>query len=293
MHSCRAVCLGLALTAAVVGDLPAQPAATAPWAEVGRRLQTTETPSPGYHRYNLPRRDITLMLGDVKVAAALALGSWAGFAGDAAKAMAMGDLVLLPSELQPVLAELARQRIGVSAIHNHLVGEQPHLVYVHFEAMGDAIDVATRLGKAIALTATPLPVTNPPPSAPTIDSALVFRALGLGGRANGAIAQVTAVLVATRVTLRGHSLPPMLAVASPINIQEIAVGRAVATGDFAVLERRVAPLLDALASNGITATAVHTHMIGETPRVYFIHFWADGPLTAVCAGLRAALDAAR
>ena len=291
MYSCRTVCLSLALAAAV--DLHAQPAGAAPWADVGRRLQTTETPSPGYHRYNLPRRDITLMLGDVKVAAALALGSWAGFAGDAAKAMAMGDLVLLPSELQPVLAELSRQRIGVSAIHNHLVGEQPHLVYVHFEAMGDAIDVATRLGKAIALTATPLPVTNPPPSAPTIDTALVFRALGLGGRANGAIAQVTAVLVATRVKLHGHSLPPMLAVASPINIQEIAVGRAVATGDFAVLERHVAPLLDALASHGITATAVHTHMIGEAPRVYFIHFWADGPLTAVCAGLRAALDAAR
>ena len=293
MSTFGVACLSFALAASLASELRTQPAPRAPWAEVGRRLQTSETPSPGYHRYNLPRRDITLMLGDVKVGTALALGSWAGFAGDASNAMAMGDLVLLPSELKDVLAELSKQRIGVSAVHNHLAGEEPRLVYVHFEAMGDAVDIATRLAAAIALTATPLPVNNAPPAPVTIDTALVFRTLGLTGRANGAVVQMTAMLVSRPVTVHGHALAPMLAVASPINIQEVASGRAVASGDFAVLERHVAPLLNALASHAVTATAVHSHMVGEAPRVYFIHFWADGPLATVCAGLRAALDAAR
>ena len=97
----------------------------APWDSVGRILQTSGSATGGYYRYTWPRRDVTLRIGDVTVAPALALGAWAGFSGDAANATVMGDLVLTSGEVKPVLAELARQRIAVSAIHNHLVGEDP------------------------------------------------------------------------------------------------------------------------------------------------------------------------
>ena len=289
----RVLAVVLMLSLALAPALAAQRAPDSAWAEVGRRLQTAETPQPGYHRYNLPRRDITLMMGDVKVATSLALGSWAGFAGTAARAMVMGDLVLLPSELKAVLAELHAQHIDVTAVHNHLAGELPGLIYVHFEAMGDALEIAARLARAVALTATPLPVTNPPAAPVTIDTAMVFRALGLSGRAQGNVAQASAMLVKVPVTLHGARVTPALAFGSPINVQEVAPGRAVATGDFAVLERHVRPLLAALAAHGITATAVHSHMVGEAPRVYYVHFWADGTLADVCAGLRAALGVAR
>ena len=254
----------LAVTLASVSR--AQRAAMSAWDEVARRLQTADTPQPGYHRYNLPRRDITLM---------------------------MGDLVLLPAELKAVLAELVAQRIMTSAIHNHLAGETPELIYVHFDVMGDAVDIAVRLARVVAHTATPLPVSSPPPAPLAIDTAVVFGTLGLRGRALGAVAQVSAMLVSVPVTMRGEGMAPALAYGSPINVQAIGTGRAVASGDFAVLEGQVAPLLGALVSHGITATAVHSHMIGELPKVYFIHFWADGALGEVCAGLRAALDAAR
>ena len=281
----------LAVTLASVSR--AQRAAMSAWDEVARRLQTADTPQPGYHRYNLPRRDITLMMGDVRVATSLALGSWAGFAGEPGSAMVMGDLVLLPAELKAVLAELVAQRIMTSAIHNHLAGETPELIYVHFDVMGDAVDIAVRLARVVAHTATPLPVSSPPPAPLAIDTAVVFGTLGLRGRAQGAVAQVSAMLVSVPVTMRGEGMAPALAYGSPINVQAIGTGRAVASGDFAVLEGQVAPLLGALVSHGITATAVHSHMIGELPKVYFIHFWADGALGEVCAGLRAALDAAR
>src|SRR5712664_4723935 len=90
----------------------------APWDSVGRILQTSGSATGGYYRYSWPRRDLTLRIGDVTVSPALALGTWAGFSGDAADATMMGDLVLTSGEVKPVLAELTRQRIAVTAIHN-------------------------------------------------------------------------------------------------------------------------------------------------------------------------------
>ena len=227
------------------------------------------------------------------VSPALALGTWAGFAGDPAEATMMGDLVLTAAELGPALAELANQRIDVTAIHNHLAGEEPRITYVHFHASGGATDLATRLDRVVARTATPRPVTTASPAPPTADTAAIFGALGLRGRAQGNVAQVSTVLVPGTVTVHGQPLVPALAYGSPINIQVVSPDRAVATGDLAVLGSSVDPVLDAFAEHRITATAVHSHLIGESPTVYYIHFWADGTLTDVTRGLRAGLDAAR
>lgn len=264
---------------------------SAVWDSVGRILGTATANAPGYLRYNLPRRDLTVRIGDVAVAPALALGAWAGFSGEPNDATMMGDLVLTAAELGPVLAELAHQRIVVTAVHNHLVGEQPEIVYVHFVAQGNALDLATRLDRVVARTGTPRPVAAAPPAPPTIDTALVFEALGRHGTARGNVAQVGFVLVPGTVTMSGRTLTPALAYGSPVNIQMVDPSRAVATGDFAVLGSSVGGVLDALSGHGITATAVHSHMIGEAPHLYYIHFWADGPLRDVLRGLRAAVDA--
>ena len=140
----------------------AQAALPAPWDSVGKILKTSGTLTAGYYRYGWPRRDITLRVGDVTVAPALALGAWAGFAGEPTAATVMGDLVVMGDELKAVLAELANQRIGVSAIHNHIVGD-PQITYVHFHADGEALDLATRLDRVLARTRTPRPPAAPPP----------------------------------------------------------------------------------------------------------------------------------
>ena len=270
----------------------AQPAIS-PWDSVAAVLKTKDVFAGGYHRFNLPRRDVTLRLGDVTVAPELALGSWAGFTDDARDAMAMGDLVLKSAELKPVLSELERQDLDVTAIHNHLAGEEPELVYVHFHGHGTPTDLARRIDRVLSQTATPRPVGAAAPVPLAIDTSAVFRGLGQSGRARGSVAQLSFVLVPGTVQMDGMTLNPALAYASPVSIQALKAGRAVASGDFAVPGDRVQPMLAALSSHGITATAVHTHMIGETPKVYFIHFWADGSLADVVAGLRATLDAAR
>ncbi len=265
----------------------------APWDSVGRVLQTSGVATGGYYRYTWPRRDLTLRIGDVTVSPALALGAWAGFSGDAADATMMGDLVLTSGEVKPVLAELARQQIEVTAIHNHLAGEDPKITYVHFHADGTALELAGRLDRVLARTSAPRPVAPAAAQPVTIDTALVFNTLGLRGRAQGAVAQVSVVLVPGTVTMRGRTVTPALGYGTPINVQVVSPERAIATGDFTVLAAKVAPVFDALTAHGITATALHSHLVGEEPRLYYMHFWADGPLPDVLRGLRAALDAAR
>jgi hypothetical protein len=285
----------VALATVVVPSLSraAEAKVGAAWDSVSAILQTKDAFAGGYHRFNLPRRDLTLRVGDVTVAPELALGAWAGFSDDPEMAMLMGDLVLQSTELGPVLAELAAQKLEVTAIHNHLVGEEPRLIYVHFGGHGRAIDLARRLDRALARTATPRPVAAASPAPLAIDSALVFGGLGRSGRTHGSVAQVSFMLVPGKVTMDGMTVTPALGYASPVNIQAVDATRAVATGDFAVTGSQVPPMLRAFAAHGITATALHTHMIGESPTLYFIHFWADAPLAKVVEGLRAVVDAAR
>ena len=283
---------------ALVLLLAAAPAAagaqtdTATWNAVGRVLQAGPSAAAGYTRYNFPRRDIALKVGDVAVSPALVLGAWAGFAGTADSAVTMGDLVLLPAELKGVLRELEAAGLGVTAIHNHLSGETPQITYVHFHGEGPALRLARAVDRVLAKTGTPRPVSQAPAAPVTIDTATVFRTLGMRGRASGPVVQLGAVLVPGAVTMDGRTLVPAMAYGTPINLQVVGADRMVGAGDFAVPGERTAPLIAALATHGITATAMHTHLVGESPKVYFIHFWADGKPGDVLAGLRAALDSA-
>lgn len=277
----------------IVTPLTVRAQQPAVWDTVGRVLQASPTPLAGYVRFNLPRRDLTLRMGDVTVSPRLALGAWAGFAGTSESALVMGDLVVTEAELLRVEAAMDSQHLAITAVHNHLVGESPRIMYVHFHGEGPAVELARRLDQVLARTATPRGAPAPAPGPVTIDTAMVFGTLGLQGTASGNVAQVGVVLVPTPVTLHGQPLPPALAAGSPVNIQAVAPDRFVATGDFAVTATRVAPLTSALATHGITVTSVHNHLIAETPPLYFVHFWADGPPANVLAGLKAALESAR
>jgi len=117
----------------------------APWDSVGKTLQAPGTFAGGYYPLQLATHRPHRKVGDVTVAPGLALGSWAGFSGTAAKAMVMGDLVLTAAELAPVQQALNDQHVGITAVHNHLVGEEPGIIYMHFGAEGPALDLAQRL----------------------------------------------------------------------------------------------------------------------------------------------------
>jgi hypothetical protein len=270
----------------------AQQPAGQPWDSIAHLFGAATNVNAGTYRYNFPRTDLHVRIGDVEVAAAIALGTWAAFGQIGRDTVVMGDVVVTPRELPLVLKRFADAKIDVTAVHNHLVGEEPRVMYVHYMGTGSALELAGKVKQVFQTTGVPLSpraATSPV----TIDTATVFRALGATGRANGAVAQLSFNFVPQGVTQHGATVPAPLSTATPINLQAVSAERMVGTGDFTVTASQVDRVLDALAQNGIMATAVHSHLVGETPALYFVHFWADGKPADVLRGLRAAIDAAR
>jgi hypothetical protein len=243
-------------------------------------------------RFNFPRTDLTVAVGGVTLKPAFALGSWVAFLPTGnGQAMAMGDLVLLDSEVGAVMAALQAGGVEQSALHNHLLNESPHVMYMHISAHGDAAKIAGAVKAALAKSATPLGAapTAAPASAADLDTAGIARALGVAGRLNGVVFQVS-VPRSEAIAEMGRQLPPSMGVATAINFQPTGGGNAAITGDFVMRGSEVNKVIRALQKNGITATALHGHLIDEEPRLYFMHFWANANAVALARGLREALD---
>jgi hypothetical protein len=242
----------------------------------------------GVVKYGFPRTDLTVDVGSVRLKPALALGSWAAFHGP----MVMGDLVLTESEVNPVISALQAGGIESTAVHNHLLEERPRLAYVHYEGHGDPAALARTLRAALERTKTPLAAPAAPASPAPLDLpvAELDKILGAAGKANGGVDQFT-IARAERITESGMEIPPAMGVATAINFQPAGSGRAVVTGDFVMIASEVNGVIRALRSGGINVTALHSHMLREEPRLFFMHFWGAGDAVALARTLRAGLDA--
>jgi hypothetical protein len=263
------------------------------WTAVETALGRKGAMQPGgVIKFSFPRSDLAVHVGDVAIAPALALGSWVAFEHTAGgQAMAMGDLVLTDAEVGPVMRTLQQNGVEQSALHNHLLEESPHVMYMHILAHGDAATIARAIHTALGQSATPLGQPGPAAasSAAGLDTAAVAAALGVRGKLNGQVYQV-AVPRSETITEMGVTVPPSMGVATSINFQPTGAGKAAVTGDFVLLGTEVNPVIRALRDNGIQVTALHSHLLDETPRIYFMHFWANDDAVALAKGLRAALD---
>jgi len=247
------------------------------------------------HRYSFPRSDLKVTLDGTALKAGFALGSYAAFVATAKDVAVMGDLVLTEAEISPVMAKLQEQGLEVSAVHNHLLRDQPKVMYMHYVGRStDAVALARGLHTALAASATPL--AAPPAPTPTTPADLGFdpteidRILGRAGTTGGGL-QKYGIARAEPVTMGGDvHLTPALGVGTVINFQPLGGGRAAITGDFALLGQEVTPVAKALRGKGIEVTAVHTHMTDDNPHLYYMHFFATGAATDLARGLRAAVD---
>ena len=248
------------------------------------------TQPPDVHRFNFPRSDLQVMVGRVKVKPALALGGWVAFMPHGAETVAMGDLVLTADELAPVLNRLQQGGIEQTAIHHHLVGESPRVLYVHVHAHGNPVQLATTIRAAVALTKAP-----PPSSASAgsesfaLDTAAIARTIGATGRVTGGVYQLS-VPRAELIREGDFEIPPSMGLGTAINFQPTDSGRAAITGDFVLLGSEVNPVIRALTENGIEPISLHNHLLEEQPRLFFLHFWAHADATKLARGLRVALD---
>ena len=115
----------------------------------------------GVIRFGMPRKDLHVVLNGVEIKAGLALGSWAAFKRNGSEAMVMGDLVLAEDEVKPVMMKLQQGGIQQSALHKHLLGESPHVMYLHIASQGDPVEMAKAIREVLALTKTPAPDASP------------------------------------------------------------------------------------------------------------------------------------
>jgi hypothetical protein len=269
-------------------------AADIDWSKVDQALGKKGSEQPGgVHRYGLPRLDLNVTVDGVAIKPALALGSWLAFqpAGDGV--MFMGDLVLTDTEISPVMQRLIEGGVEITAVHNHLLRTSVPVLYMHVAGHGDPVKLAEVLHAGLALSKTPLTQVPPSPTpAPLdLDTAAIEKALGYRGAANGGVYQFS-IPRAEAVSEGGMSIPPSMGTATALNFQPTGGGKAAITGDFVLLGSEVNPILKTLRQNGIEVTALHSHMIDDSPHLFFMHFWATDDAQRLARALRSAIDRA-
>jgi hypothetical protein len=283
----------LTLVAALSGEPILAKAADIDWKMVDAALGKTATVAGDVHRYGLPRSDLQVSLDGVAIKPTLALGGWVAFAPMHGEAMVMGDLVLLETEITPVMTKLLDGGLDITAIHNHVLRASPATFYMHVGGHGDPEKMATLIRLALSSgSKTPFapPATTAGPAATVdLDTAKLDEIMGVKGTANGGVYQF-GVPRRDPPMESGMQVNAALGGANAIGFQPTGNGNAAITGDFLVTGSEVNPLIRALRAGDIEVTAIHSHMLDEQPRMFFIHFWANDDAVKLAHGIRAALD---
>jgi hypothetical protein len=265
-------------------------AAEPDWNQVGQALgKSGGLQAGGVYRVGFPRTDLKVSLDGVALRPGFALGGWVAFQPMGAEAMVMGDLVLTQDEVAPVMRKLEEGGVEITALHNHLLRAEPMTLYMHVQGHGDPVKLASAIHAGLALSKTPF---APPPGTSTpanIDMIGIDRIMGYFGQDSGGIYQFGVPRAQPSID-RGMALPGPMGAAIAINFQPTGFDTAAITGDFVLIASEVNPVIKALQANGIEITALHSHMLDEQPRVFFMHFWANDDARKLATGLRAALD---
>ena len=266
-------------------------AADIDWTKVDAALGKTAVVQGEVHRYGMPRSDLKVILDGVAVKPALALGGWVAFEPSTDGAMLMGDLVLTEDEVSPVMVNLMQSGIEITALHNHLIRATPATLYLHVRGHGDPVKLAAALRAALAESKTPFDAAAPPTQAAQIDldTAKLDQILGAKGKVNGGVYQFS-LPRRDAVTENGMSVSPAMGTGTGINFQPTGDGKAAIAGDFVVTAEELNPMITALRENGIEVVAIHSHMLQEQPRLFFVHFWANDNAVKLANGLEAALS---
>lgn len=281
------------LSIAIFGSIPAHATRMGDWRKVDQVLGRQGKDLPGgVHKIGFPRSDLHVTLDGISIRTPLAVGSWIALMPDTGGAMLMGDLVLTETEIGPVMKRLIAGGMKITAVHNHLLRTSTPIIYMHVAGHGDPMRLAETVRAALALTGTPL---NPgPPSSstsagPSLDLQSLERILRAKGAEIGGVDQFS-IPRAESIRDHGTMVPPAMGTAIGINFEPAGDGRAAATGDFVLVASEVDPVLRDLVAHGIEVTALHTHMIDDSPKLYFMHFWAVQSPEQLARGLSSALD---
>jgi Domain of Unknown Function (DUF1259) len=290
--------LGILLTLAGLALL-----GSTPWAlAAGTRLDTATieqltgvkgelNEKEAVFKVSVPRSDLDVTVAGVKMTPPLGLTSWAAFEQAGDQVMVMGDMVLLEDQVNPVMSVALQNGLEVTALHNHFFWDAPKVMFMHIGGMGDEAKVAGAVGKVFTKIKDTsggkgeVPRVELSPAQTSLDPKAIEEVLGVKGQLANGVYKVT---IGRTTKMHDHEVGNTMGV----NTWAAFAGsdaQAIVDGDFVMLEPEVQPVLKALRGAGISIVAIHNHMIGESPRTVFLHYWGIGPTRDLAQGLKAAL----
>lgn len=242
--------------------------------------------------FRAPRSDLKVKINGESVPTALGFGLWTAWKEMGNDFMVMGDLVLLENEINPVISALAEADISISALHNHFLGEEPRIMYMHIHGMGPAQGLARGIRNALDKTAIPKTAEKSASSESglNLDTMLIEAIIDHPGKGGGGVFKIT--VGRPGVKMKGVDLTASMG----LNTWAAFCGtneRAHVAGDVAMTAREVNPVIRALRRGGIDVVAVHNHMLDEDPRIFFLHYWGTGPAEKLAQTIREAFDQAK
>jgi hypothetical protein len=243
----------------------------------------------GTFKVSVPRSDLKVVTAGARMTPPLGLTSWATFMRAGKQAMVMGDMVLLESQVNPVMSAALDNGLQVTALHNHFLWASPQVMFMHIGGMGDEATLATGVGKVFAAIKAPAgsePTSSVDPAKTSLDPKKIETILGYPGELKDGVYKVT---IGRTTKMHGHTVGNTMGV----NTWAAFAGsdeEAIVDGDFAMLESELQSVLKALRGARINIVAIHNHMTDEQPRIVFLHYWGVGRTTDLAQGLKAALN---
>jgi hypothetical protein len=245
-------------------------------------------------KVNIPRNDLKISVDGIATPTPFGFGGWVAFAkGDHGMDVMMGDLVLTEAEVNPVMSAVLENGLEATALHNHFFFDSPRMFYMHVHGHGTTADLAKKIQPAIALIGKGAAPGGPPSAGRTLEGKLdtdaIARTIGAQGEQNGSVYKITLGRSDLTVKEMGATINARMG----LNTWAAFYGsdtEAVVAGDVAMLATEVTPVLKALRANGIDVVAIHHHMIGTAPDVYFLHYWGKGSAQKLATGVKAAVD---
>jgi Domain of Unknown Function (DUF1259) len=247
-------------------------------------------------KVNIPRNDLSVTVANVKTPTPFGFGGWVAMTkGSGGMDVMMGDLVLTQDEVNPVMSALLDNGLEATALHNHFFWDEPRMFYMHVHGHGSPAELARKVKPALDLIgkSTNRPAAAPAASAaapaPAIDTAKIAQITGHQGEQNGAVYKITVGRDDLTLTEMGAPLNARMG----LNTWAAFIGtndNAAMAGDVAMLANEVTPVLKVLRQNGIDIVAIHHHMTGTSPTIYFLHYWGTGPADKLATAFKAALS---
>ena len=244
----------------------------------------------------LPRNDLKVSIKGEPIPISFGFGGWVSVKKtvDGKDAVLMSDTVLLADEVNPLISAAQANGLEITAIHNHFFYEEPRIIFMHLHGMGDVAGLAR--GYAAAIKNNKLfPANQPPAGAPPtrtakeiFDLPALDRIVGTSGAVNGTTYKYTLgrpdkVMAMGAEITTNIGLNSWAAFAGTPDAAHVA-------GDIAMLESEVNRVIRALRKNDLEVVALHHHMLGESPKIIFLHYYGRGQATRLAGGFRAAMD---